>query len=95
MAEAETAERVRSGTAADRAPPPARVSTTATYGLSGGLILAWIHWLMKCYHPGSGWDWHVPDDALLEITIASVLPIVHLIGRIIKNHLQRLAGEQA
>ena len=75
-----------------RAPPPPAVTATAAYGLTAGLGIATAHWLLKCYHPGSGWDYHAPDDALIEMWIVTVLPTVHLIGRIINNHLERLAG---
>ncbi len=77
-----------------RAPQPPKVSTTTGYSLGAGLMIATIHWLIKAYHPGSGWDFHAPDDGLIEMWVFAVLPAVHLIARIIMNHLQRLAGPE-
>lgn len=90
----ETDSRSRAGTPADRAPAPARIANTAAYGLSAGLGLASVHWVLKSYHPGSGWDWQTPDDALIEMWIVTLLPTVHLLGRIVNNHLKKLAGEE-
>lgn len=82
-------------TADRRAPPPPRIANTAAYGLSAGLGLATVHYLLKSYHPGGGWDFRAPDDALIEMWLVTVLPTIHLIGRIINNHLKKLAGEDA
>ena len=73
-----------------RAPAPPSVATTAAIGTSTGIAVGWVHWGYKC------WLAHAvipPDDALLEVTIFLLMPTVHLIGRIINNHLQKLAGE--
>lgn len=81
---------LRTGTAADRKPS---IKTTATYGYSAGLGLATIHFIGKCYHPGNGFLWQMPDDSLIELWLFTLLPIVHLVARIIYNHLQKLAGD--
>lgn len=77
-----------------RAPAPAKIANTAAYGLTAGLGIATAHWLLKGYHPGSPWQYTPPDDALVEMWIVTILPTVHLIGRIINHHLQKLAGDE-
>lgn len=69
------------------------VANTAAYGYTTGIVIATVHWMAKGYHPGSGWDWKLPDDALIEMWVFMLLPTVHLIGKIVNNHLKRLAGE--
>lgn len=93
MSDESTDYRSRAGSPSDRVPPPTRVSTTAAYGYTTGIIVATVHWLAKSYHPGSGWDWHLPDDSLIEMWVFMLLPTAHLIVKIINNRLKKLAGE--
>lgn len=72
-----------------RKPLPPAVTATAAYGLTIGLGIATAHWLMKCY-ASHDFNFIPPDDALIEMWIVAILPTVHLIGRIITHHLQRL-----
>ena len=91
MADPKVDAREHAGSPQDRRP---QVKSTAAYGLSAGLALATIHWLSKCLSAKGGAHWALPDDALLEMWIGASIPTVHLIGRIVNNKLQRLAGEE-
>lgn len=81
--------RAHPGTAADR---KSSVKTTAALGLSGGLFVIWAHYGIKLF-PSGHFHYVAPDDALIEMTVMAVLPTLHMIGRIINNHLEKLAGE--
>lgn len=87
--------RERSGTVADRVPPPAKVATTAALGYGTWIALATAHYLFKCYMPGVGFHFFPPDDALLEGWVVALLPTVHQVLKIFHHHLDRLAGEAA
>ncbi len=75
-----------------RAPPPPQITNTLAYGMSAGFALGLIHWIMKCYETGH-FVFTKPDDALIEMAVGFSLPTIHLISRIINNHLKKLAGE--
>lgn len=85
-------ERSRLGSAADRIPPPAKIADTAAYSYTAGVGLATAHWAIKCHQTGH-WVFVPPDDALIEMWLFMVLPMVHLVVRIIMNRLKKLAGE--
>lgn len=83
-----------------RAPPPPRISTTAAYSYTAGMVIATFHFIGKCYHVDTGvmphhvfFSWTLPDDSLIEMWVFMMLPTLHLIGRIINNHLRKLAGD--
>lgn len=76
-----------------RAPPPPKVATTSAYSFGTGLVIASAHFGMKCYS-GGHFHWVTPDDALIEMWAVSMLPIIHLIHKIIIHHLEKLAGDE-
>lgn len=76
-----------------RKPLPPRIAATAAYGLGSGVILATAHHLLKCYQGGT-FEWFWPDDALIEMWLLSVLPAIHLFGRVFRHQLLKLAGEE-
>lgn len=77
----------------------AKISTTAVYGYSTGIAIATAHYLVKCWHAGGQgspgyWVFFPPDDSLIEMWTFVLLPTVHLLARIVGNHLHKLAGDQ-
>lgn len=72
-----------------RTPPPAKVSITAGYSLSAGILLATAHYLLKCNMAG---HFIPPDDALITMWGVLLLPIGHLLGRVVMYQLNRLPG---
>lgn len=75
-----------------RAPRPVSVAGTTAAGLTGGLGVAWLHWLSTQY-VGGHFVWTMPPMVLLEVTVGALAPTIHLAARAINHQLERAAGE--
>lgn len=71
----------------------ASAANTAAYGLSAGLGVATLHWLLKGFTNGE-WEYEPPDDALVEMWLVALLPTFHLIGKVVNFQLSKFAGER-
>ena len=65
------------------------IESTATTGFAGAIVIGTMDWGLKCAAAG---ETLLPDNALVGLWVAFLLPVAHALGRAFMYQIHRLPG---